>query len=129
MHTFMVFSWKINGWVQKNHFKMQMHANVKEGVGGSDHLHVDVNNFFLQVFSINRTRISARSFKWDLQRNLLLIYGNLTLVLLAPWAFFLIGKFPVTMDSTSTLWPEVDDICHYNQRLLPYRRWNSFQKF
>ena len=42
---------------------MQMDANVKEGVGGSDHLHVDVNNFFLQVFSINRTKITARSFK------------------------------------------------------------------
>ena len=30
----------------KTHFKMQMDANVKEGVGGSGHLHVEVNRFF-----------------------------------------------------------------------------------
>ena len=43
----MVFARKISGWVQRSHFKMQMDANVKEGVGRSDHLHVDVNSFFL----------------------------------------------------------------------------------
>ena len=34
----MVFAKKIGGWVQKNHFKMQMNVNVKEWVGGSGHV-------------------------------------------------------------------------------------------
>ena len=35
----------------KNHFKMQMDANVKEGVEGSGHMHVEVNRFFITFFN------------------------------------------------------------------------------